>query len=66
MDERISGIKETIKEIDTLTKENVTSKIFLTQSIPGISNTMKRSKLRIIRPKEGKESQTKGPDILSA
>jgi hypothetical protein len=45
MEERISGIEDTIEEIDTTVNENVRAKKFLTQNIQGIWNTMKRINL---------------------
>lgn len=44
MEERISGIEDTIEETDTPVKENVESKKFLTQSIQKIQNTMRKTK----------------------
>ena len=61
MEERISGGEDTIKEMDTLVKENVQSKNFLTQSIQEIWDTIKRSNLRIIQIEEREDSQLKGP-----
>lgn len=59
MKARISGIKDTIEEMDTLVKGNVKSKKFLAQNIQGIWGTMKRTNLRIVRIEEGKETQIK-------
>ena len=59
MVEKIAGIKEMIEEMDTLVKENVKSKKFLTQNIQEIWDTMKRRNLRI-EIKE--ESQLKVPE----
>jgi hypothetical protein len=42
MEDIFSGVEDTIKEIDTLIKENFTSKMLLTQSIQRIWDTMKR------------------------
>lgn len=41
-EERITGIEYMIKEVDSLVKENVKFKIFLTQNIHKIWNTMKK------------------------
>ena len=56
-EESISGIEDTIKEMDTSLKENVKSQNFLTQSIQEIWDTMKRSNLRIIGIEEGEPSR---------
>lgn len=57
MEARISGIKDTTEEMDTLVKGNV--KKILAQNIQEIWDTMKRTNLRIIRIEEGKETQIK-------
>jgi hypothetical protein len=42
MEERISGVvKDKVEEIDTLVKENIKSKTFLTQNIQEICDDMK-------------------------
>lgn len=51
IEERISDIEDTIREIDTSVKENVKSKIFLTQNIQEDHDNMKRTNL----PKRGNE-----------
>ena len=61
MEERISGIKDMIEEIDISVKENVKSNKLLTQNIQEIWNTMKRPHLRIIGIEEG-ELQLKGTE----
>jgi hypothetical protein len=48
LEERISGMEDTIEETDTSVKENVKFKIFLTQNTHKIYSTMKRPNLRII------------------
>ena len=48
IEERISGVKYTIKNIDTTVKENAKYKKLLTQNIQDIQDTMKRPKLRVI------------------
>jgi hypothetical protein len=65
MEERISGIEDTVEEIDTLFKENAKSKMFLIQNIQGIWDTMKRPKGRIIGIEEGKQSQINSPENIS-
>ena len=42
MEERISGVKDMIEEIDSSVKENVKSNKFLTQNIQEIWDNMKR------------------------
>jgi len=49
-------LRDTIEEIVTSVKENVNSKIFLTQNIQEIWHTRKRPNL-IIGIEEGEESQ---------
>ena len=48
IEERISGVKYTIKNIDTTVKENAKYKKILTPNIQDIQYTMKRPKLRVI------------------
>ena len=36
MDERLSGVKDTIQELDILIKENIKPKMFLTQNVQEI------------------------------
>ena len=60
-EERISGVKYTIEEIDTTVKENSKHKKLLNQNIQEIQDTMKRPNLRIIRIEENEDSQFKGP-----
>jgi hypothetical protein len=55
MEESISGVEEIMKEIDTLVKENVKSKKFLTQNFQEIWDTTKSQNLRIIEIEEGEE-----------
>ena len=45
IEERISGVGDTVEEIDTAVKENSKHKKLLTQSIQEIQDTMKRSNL---------------------
>jgi hypothetical protein len=48
MEERISGIEDTIEENDVSVNKNFKSKNLLIQNIREILETMKRSNLRII------------------
>ena len=59
IEERTSGIEDTTEEIDTLVKENVKSKMFLTQPIQEIWDTMKKPNLRITGIKEGENPNSK-------
>ena len=63
MEDSISCVEDTIKEIDALVKENTESKKFLTQYIQKIWDTMKRPNLTIIRIEEG-ELQLKGTENI--
>jgi uncharacterized coiled-coil protein SlyX len=56
IEERISGVEDTIENIDTNVKENSKHKKLLTQNIQEIQDTMKRSNLRIIGIEENKDS----------
>ena len=62
MEDRISGIEDTIDETNTLGKINLKSKMLLTQIIEEILNIMKRLKQRIIGKK--KISVWKGPENI--
>ncbi|ERE81545.1 Transposase, L1 containing protein [Cricetulus griseus] len=53
MEERISGVEDTLAEIDSLTKENLKFNKSLTQNIQEIWDTVKRPNLRIIGIEEG-------------
>ena len=57
MEDKISGVEDTIEEIDTSVKENVKARKFLTQTTQKIWGTMKRPNLRIIGIEEGEVSQ---------
>jgi uncharacterized coiled-coil protein SlyX len=46
IEERISGVEDTIGNIDTAIRENAKSKKLLTQNIQEIQDTMKRPNLR--------------------
>jgi hypothetical protein len=61
IEERISGVEETVEVIDTTVKENSKRKKLLTQSIQETQNTMIRPNLRIIRIEENEDSQLEGP-----
>jgi hypothetical protein len=63
MEERISGIEDTIEDIDILVKENTKCKKFLTLNMQEIWDTMKRPNLRIIGIEES-DSQFKGPQNI--
>jgi archaeosine-15-forming tRNA-guanine transglycosylase len=64
MEERLSGIQDTIEE-STLVNENAKCKKFLTQKQPKkIWDTMKRPKLRVIGLEESEDSQFKGPENI--
>ncbi|ERE73973.1 Transposase, L1 containing protein [Cricetulus griseus] len=65
MEERISGVEDTLAEIDSSTKENLKSKKSLSQNIQEIWDTMKRPNLRIIGIEEGEEIQLKGAENIS-
>jgi archaellum component FlaC len=65
IEERISGIEDTIEVIDVPVKENTKCKKLLTQNIQEIQDTMKRSNLRIIGIEEDEESQLKWPEIIA-
>ena len=64
IEEKISGVEDTVEDSDTTVKKNKkqTNKL-LTQSIQEIEDTMKRQNLRIIRIEENKSSQLKGPEM---
>jgi uncharacterized coiled-coil protein SlyX len=48
MEERVSGVKDRIEEVNASVKENAKSKTFMTENIPDIWDTMKRLNLKII------------------
>ena len=64
MEERISGVEDTLGEIDSSTKENLKPKKSLTQNIQEIWETVKRPNLRIIGIEEGEEIQLKGAENI--
>ena len=62
----MSGIVDTIENIDTSVKENRKCKMFITQNIQEIQETMKRPNLRIIGIEESEKSQLKeGENIFN-
>ena len=60
----MSVVKDMREQIDTVVKENVKSKIFLTKIIQKIWDTKKRSNLKIIAIGWGEDSQFKGPENI--
>jgi hypothetical protein len=58
---RISGVENTIENIDTKAKENAKSKKPLTTNTQEIQDTMRRPNQRIIGIEESKDSQLRGP-----
>ena len=63
MEERISGVEETIVEIDMSVTENTKTKTDITQNVQEIWDTMKRPNLRIIGIK-GEEHQLKSKENI--
>jgi chromosome segregation ATPase len=61
MEKRISGVEDSIENMDTTIKENAKCKKILTQNIQEIQDTMKRPNLRIIGVDENEDYQLKGP-----
>ena len=55
-------MEDTVEDNVTTVKENSKHKKLLTQNIQEIQDTMKRPNLRVIRIKENKDSQLKGPE----
>jgi uncharacterized coiled-coil protein SlyX len=64
IEERITGVENTIEAIDPTVKENTKLKKLLTQNIQEIQDTVKRSNPRIVGIEEGEDSQLKGPENL--
>jgi hypothetical protein len=64
IEERISVVVDTIKDIDTLVKENTKYEKLLSQNTQEIKDTMKKSKVRIIGIEEGKEAQLQEPENI--
>jgi uncharacterized coiled-coil protein SlyX len=61
IEERISGVEDTIEDIGTTVKENAKCKKLLTQNIQDILDTMRRPNLWIIGIEESEDSQLQGP-----
>ena len=61
IEERNSGVKDTIEEIDTTVNENSKHENILTQNIQETQDTMKRPNLGIIGREETEESQLQEP-----
>jgi septation ring formation regulator EzrA len=61
MEERISGIEDSIENMDTTIKENAKCKKILIQNIQEIQDTMRRPNLRTIGIDEDEDFQLKGP-----
>jgi hypothetical protein len=61
MEERISSAEDSIKNMETIIKENAKCKKILTQNIQEIQNTMRRQNLKIISINENEDFQVKGP-----
>ena len=61
IEERNSGVKDTIEEIDTTVNENSKHENILTQNIQETQDTMKRQNLGIIGREETEESQLQWP-----
>jgi hypothetical protein len=62
LEERISGVKDKVEEVNTTVKENSKHENLITQSIQEVQGTMKRPNLRITRIEENKDTQIKGPE----
>ena len=60
MEERISGAKDNIENIDKTVREDAKTKKLLTQNVQEIQDTMRRPNLKIIGIVEGKECQLRG------
>jgi hypothetical protein len=64
MEERMSSVEDSIKNISTTIKENAKCKRILTQNIQIIQDTMRRPNLQIIGVDENENSQLKGTAII--
>jgi hypothetical protein len=60
MEERMSGVENSIENISTTIKENAKCKRILTQNIQEIQDTMRRPNLRIIGVDENEDFHLKG------
>jgi methyl-accepting chemotaxis protein len=65
MEERISGVENSIESMDTTIKENAKSNKVLTQNIQEIKDTMRRPKLRIKPIDENEDCQLKGTENIN-
>jgi predicted ribosome quality control (RQC) complex YloA/Tae2 family protein len=61
MEERISGVEDSIENMGTTIKENAKCKKILTQNIQEIQDTMRRPNLLIIGVDENEDFQLKRP-----
>ena len=61
IEERNSGVKDTIEEIDTTVNENSKHENILTQNIQETQDTMRRQNLRIIGREDTEESHLQWP-----
>ena len=61
MEERISGVEDSLENMDRKIKGCVKCKKILTQNIQEIQDTMRRPNLRIIGIDENEDFQFKGP-----
>jgi prefoldin subunit 5 len=61
MEERNSGAKDSIENMDTRIKENAKCKMILTQNIQEIQDRMRRPNLQIIGVDENEDFHLKGP-----
>jgi hypothetical protein len=60
MEERISGVEDSIENMDTTIKENAKCKKILTQNIQEIQDKMRRPNIRIIAIDENEHFKIKG------
>jgi hypothetical protein len=61
MEKRISGVEDSIGNMDTTIKDNAKCKRILTQNIQEIQDTVRRPNLEIIGVSENEEFQLKEP-----
>lgn len=64
MEKRISGVDDTVKEINTTFKGNAKSNRFLTHNIQEIWSPMKRPNLGVLVIEEDEESQLKSTKYI--
>jgi Zn-dependent M16 (insulinase) family peptidase len=62
--ERISGVEDTIEDVNAIVKENTKCKKRLIQNIQEIQNTIKRPNLRIIGIEKNEDCQFKRPENI--